>query len=175
MSWPGTTPMYVIPRSSNSWPGLARLTTERRSRWLHITAGGPITGIAPQNRSQADLLVCHAPESLIFERYVENAPTVALIDISLSLSTISIGVRRWPMSLSASSERPAMSAASPTTTAIRSLRALDVARGREALGDGQARARMAAVEDVVLALATGAGSRRRRRSGGACRTGPCAR
>ena len=45
---------------------------------------------------------------------------MALIDISLSFSTISIGVRRWPMSLSASRLRPAISAASPTTTAIRS-------------------------------------------------------
>ena len=34
----------------------------------------------------------------------ENAPTVGLIDISLSLRTISSCVWRWPMSLSASSD-----------------------------------------------------------------------
>ena len=63
---------------------------------------------------------CQALESLIWLRYFENAPTVGLIDISLSLTTMSICVWRWPMSLSASSERPLISAASPTTTAIRS-------------------------------------------------------
>ena len=57
---------------------------------------------------------------MILERYVENAPTVGLIDISLSLRTISICVWRWPMSLSASSDSPLISAASPTTTAMRS-------------------------------------------------------
>src|SRR5215217_1171901 len=100
------TPKYVIPRSSNSCPGLARFTTDRRSRWLHMTAGGPITGIAPQKRSQIDRDDCQAPDSLIFERYVEKAPTVALMDISLSFRTMSIGVRRWPISLSASRLRP---------------------------------------------------------------------
>jgi len=58
----------VIPRSSNSWPGLARLTTDRRSRWLHMSALGPITGIRRTTPSHADLLDCQAPLSLIFER-----------------------------------------------------------------------------------------------------------
>ena len=62
-------------------------------------------------------------------------------------------VLRWPMSLSASSAMPLISAASPTTTAIRSLGAAQVARQRKALGDRQAGAGVAAVEDVVLALA----------------------
>ena len=46
-----------------------------------------------------------------------------------------------------------MSAASPTTTAIRSVGAAHVAGQRQALPDGDAGARVAAVEHVVGALA----------------------
>ena len=98
------------------------------------------------------MLCRHALDSLICERYFENAPTVGLIDISLSLTTISICVWRWPMSLSASSDSPLISAASPTTTAIRSSAVAHVARLGEALGDRQAGAGVAAVEHVVRRL-----------------------
>ena len=89
------------------------------------------------------------------------APTVGEMLISLSLSTMSSRVPRWPMSLSASNERPVMSAASPTTTAIRSWRAAHVARQGEALADGDARCRR--------------GRRRTRRGGSRCAAGsrPC--
>ena len=50
-------------------------------------------------------------------RYWLTAPTVGEMLISLSFSTMIRRVRRWPMSLSASSDSPLMSAASPTTTA----------------------------------------------------------
>ncbi len=51
-------------------------------------------------------------------RYWLTAPTVGEMLISLSLSTMTMRVLRWPMSLSASSDRPLMRAASPTTTAM---------------------------------------------------------
>src|SRR3972149_4074792 len=54
------------------------------------------------------------------ERYVLKAPTDGEMLISLSLSTMSSRRPRWPMSLRASIESPVMTAASPTTTAIRS-------------------------------------------------------
>ena len=79
-----------------------------------------MTGMRSTVRSYTLLLWRHVLDSLICERYFENAPTVGLIDISLSLTTMSIWVWRWPMSLSASSDSPLISAASPTTTAIRS-------------------------------------------------------
>ena len=93
------------------------------------------------------------PDSLIWLRYVESPPTVGLIDISLSFRTISSCVFRWPMSLSASRLSPLVIAASPTTTAIRSMPVAKVAGGRQALADRQAGPRVAAVEDVVLRLA----------------------
>ena len=67
------------------------------------------------------MLDCQVPESLIWLRYFERPPTVGLIDISLSLRTIRSWVLRWPMSLRASRLRPLVIAASPTTTAIRSV------------------------------------------------------
>ena len=85
-------------------------------------------------------------------RYWLTAPTVGEMLISLSLSRMTMRVLRWPMSLSASSDSPLMSAASPTTTATCSRPAAPVARQRQALGDGQAGARVAAVHDVVDAL-----------------------
>ena len=92
---------------------------------------------------------CQALDSLISERYFENAPTVGLIDISLSLTTISICVWRWPMSLSASRDSPLISAASPTTTAIALEPVPQVARLRQAFRDRQPRTGVPAVEDVV--------------------------
>ena len=65
-----------------------------------------------------------APDNFTCDKYLDSAPTVGLIDISLSLTTISICVWRWPMSLSASSERPLINAASPTTTATPPARAV---------------------------------------------------
>ena len=86
--------MYVIPRSSNSWPGWANVTTDLRSRRLSSSTSDPTTGIRSTVRSYAPLLSRHVRDSLISERYFENAPTVGLIDISLSLSTISNCVLR---------------------------------------------------------------------------------
>ena len=50
------------------------------------------------------------------DRYWLIAPTVGEMLISLSLSTMSIRVLRWPMSFRASRLMPVISAASPTTT-----------------------------------------------------------
>src|SRR5450756_2854465 len=92
--------MYVMPRSSKSWPGWAKLTTDLRTRWLNSRAVGPTIGTRSTSWSKPRFDCCQAVESLISERYFESAPTEGLIDISLSLRTMSIGVRRWPMSVS---------------------------------------------------------------------------
>ena len=84
--------------------------TDQTSSWMRRlinTLGEPV--------------VRQAVLSLIWLRYRENAPTVGLIDISLSLRTMRSCVWRWPMSFRASSERPLIRAASPTTTATRSI------------------------------------------------------
>ena len=108
-------------------------------------------------------------ESLISDRYLESAPTDGLIDISLSLSTISSCVWRWPMSLSASSDEARQQRGVADDDRDPLHRVADVARRGQPLGDRQARAGVPAVDHVVRRLASGAGSRRRRRSGGASR------
>ena len=56
--------------------------------WLHFVLGIALLGLGFLTKMLQALLVVPAARGS-----VENAPTVALIDISLSLSTISIGVR----------------------------------------------------------------------------------
>ena len=68
MSCPGTTPMYVIPRSSKSWPGCAKLTTDFRRRCVSSSASPPMTGIEPVERSQRLRLRCHVLESFTCDR-----------------------------------------------------------------------------------------------------------
>jgi len=97
------------------------LTTIRLMRRDRLSAGRPTTGSDSTIRSYAVLLCFQALDSLSVEKYWLKAPTVGLIDMALSLRTISSCVWRWPMSLRASRESPLMSAASPTTTAIRSM------------------------------------------------------
>ena len=98
------------------------------------------------------MLDCHVRDSLIWLRYFDRPPTVGLIDISLSLSTISSWVLRWPMSLSASRLSPLVIAASPTTTAIRSARGAGRARSPGPAAIDRPVPGVAAVEDVVLRL-----------------------
>ena len=81
------------------------------------------------------------------------APTVGEMLISLSLSTMSMRVPRWPMSLSASSERPAHERRVAHHDRDPLVGAVHVTSQRQALADGEAGARVAAVEDVVGALA----------------------
>ncbi len=88
------------------------------------------------------------------ERYFESAPTEGLMDISLSLRMIRTGVRRWPRLFRASSERPLMRAASPTTTAIRSMPCRTSRAVARPAGDREARPGVAPVEHVVLRLAS---------------------
>ena len=91
-------------------------------------------------------------------RRVDRPPTDGLMLISLSLSTMSSGCLRCPRSLSASIVRPG--AERRVTDADRDplppaagWHRVEVARGREPDADAHPGAGMAAVEDVVLALA----------------------
>ena len=86
---------------------------------------------------------------MICDRYFENAPTVGLIDISLSLTTISIWVLRWPMSFRASSDRPRHQR-SVTDDDRDALHAVpQVACLGQAFGDREPGAGVPAIEHVV--------------------------
>ena len=150
--WPGTTPMYVIPRSSNSWPGWAKLTTDLRRRRESSSAVSPKIGRRRTRLSYAVRLVRQAVDSLIGERYFESAPTVGLIDISLSLRTISISRLTLADVVERLEAEPAHQRRIPDDDRDALQAVAEVARRREALGDREARARMAAVEHVVLRL-----------------------
>ena len=141
-----------MPRSSNSWPGWAKLTTDLRSRRDSSSAVSPTTGsrsIVRRRRSGSR----QAGDSLIWLRYWLNAPTVGQIHISLSLSTMSSCVPRWPMSLSASSAEPAHERRVADDDRDPLDAVAQVARQGQALGDRQAGAGVAAVEHVVGDLA----------------------
>ena len=130
------------------------------------------SGIALDRRvSYTPLLCCQARLSLISERYFESAPTDGLIDISLSLSTIS----SWRLPVADVVERLEAQARQQRRVADDDrdpLQAVaDVARGGEALGDRQARCPRARRRTRRAPTRCGAGSRRRRRSGAGCGTG----
>ena len=148
----------VRSRATRSWPGTGpdvgdAEVLEEPARLREVDdrvaeAARPLQEERPDARDARDVGViarvasrASVRESLMRLRYWLTAPTVGEMLISLSLSRMIMRVLRWPMSLRASSESPLMSAASPTTTAICSRAAAQVARQGQALADGDARCR----------------------------------
>ena len=80
-----------MPRSSNSWPGLGEVDDRCRAAGATTrAAGGPIErDRARSRRRRRPCSAARCATSLISDRYFDSAPTVGLMLISLSLSTIS--------------------------------------------------------------------------------------
>ena len=153
MSWPGTRPMYVIPRSSKSRPAWAKFTTEWRSRWLSSRTVGPTTGICPTSESYFFLLDCHVPRELDLaqirrepaDRRADRHLVVVQDDQQLRLPLADV-VERLEAE-AAGDGRVADDHRDPLQPMA------EVAGRRQALPDRQAGPGVSAVEDIVLGLA----------------------
>ena len=164
-----------MPRSSNSWPGWAKWTTDVRSRRLSSrTRRRRRPGSARRFGRRRSCSGASVRESLIWrevrrERADRRADRHLVVvehdqQLRLALADVVERLERQP----AHQRRVADDDRDPLEAVAQ------VARLGQALGDRQAGAGVAAVEHVVGRLATAAGSRRRRRAGAASRSAQAA-
>ena len=159
-----------MPRSSNSWPGWAKLTTDLRKRRDQYTSA------RPDERHALDRVLVDALRAAPRARELDARQVVAdRADRGRDAHLVVVEDdqhRRAPVADVV--ERLERHAAHEGRVADHDsdalVRATHLAGERKPLRDGQAGAGVAAVEDVVRALRCAAGNRRHRPAGAACRS-----